>query len=309
MAMTALEAGWTADRVHIEGLDRNAEFLRAAAVARYGTGSIRTEIPSWAVRFLRRSGDTFAVDPAVCAMVRFTRADVTDVAVMGGTGPWDVVFCRNLLIYLNAAARARLLESIVAQLAPGGLLFVGHAEQVMRGALPLRAVSSPHAFALELVDEKTAVTHRPPAARSAFTHTFAPPALSIARPTPPPTSTPSPTARPEPGPHPENSVEDARAMADAGHTREAEVMIRAIIARRGPSASAMELLGMIRMCQNDSGGARRLFEQAVYLEPARSASLLQLALISERAGESGRAASYWERARRASAGGRAEPAR
>jgi cytochrome c-type biogenesis protein CcmH/NrfG len=63
----------------------------------------------------------------------------------------------------------------------------------------------------------------------------------------------------------------------------------------------MELLGMIRMSANDTAGAKRLFEQAVYLEPTRSASLLQLALISERSGDARRAATYWDRARRAPA--------
>jgi chemotaxis protein methyltransferase WspC len=82
---------------------------------------------------------------------------------------------------------------------------------------------------------------------------------------------------------------------------ESEAMVRSIIAQRGPSAGAFELLGLIRMAANDVPGAKRLFEQAVYLEPARTASLLQLAMIGERAGDPHRAAAYWERARRASA--------
>ena len=79
-------------------------------------------------------------------------------------------------------------------------------------------------------------------------------------------------------------------------------MVKSIVARRGPSANALELLGMIHMSKNDPAGARRWFEQAVYLEPARSASLLQLALISERAGDARRAATCWDRARRSPAG-------
>jgi Tfp pilus assembly protein PilF len=98
----------------------------------------------------------------------------------------------------------------------------------------------------------------------------------------------------------EDSLETARLLADAGRVRDAEVMVRSIIARRGPSAPAIELLAMIRMSVNDAPGAKRLFEQAVYLEPARAASLLQLAILSEAAGETARAAAYWDRARRAS---------
>lgn len=301
MAMTALHAGWPADRVHVEGVDRNAEFLRAAGVGRYGAASIRTEIPAWAVSFLDRSGDGIGIDTAVRAMVRFTRADVTESVALRGTGPWDVVFCRNLLIYLNAAARDRLLLAICEQLSPGGLLFVGHAEQVMRGTAPLRAVAAPHAFALERVRDAAPVVAVLPSAARPQRHNTASPRWQMVQQPPSPARVQPPADRRTPTPPGVDSLDDARTLADSGRGGEAETMIRGIIAHTGPTAPAMELLGMIRMSVNDSESARRLFEQAVYLEPARSTSLLQLALISEQAGDARRAQNYWDRARRASA--------
>jgi chemotaxis protein methyltransferase WspC len=297
MAMTALHAGWPADRVHVEGVDRNQEFLRAAAIAKYGAASIRTEIPPWAVGFLHRSGDTVAIDPAVRALVRFRRADVTDRAALSGAGPFDVIFCRNLLIYLNAAAREGLLGSICDEIAPGGLLFVGHAEHFIHGKGPFRAVNAPHAFAMEAVGAEAGVSVRPPAVDRMAAVVSAPPPRAVVR----ATESPRPTVRIETEHPTEGTIEDARALADSGRAEEAEAMIRGIIARGGPSAPAMELQGMIRMSVNDVDGAKRLFEQAVYMEPARSASLLQLAIISERSGAARRAASYWDRAQRGSA--------
>ncbi len=302
MAMTALHAGWPIDRVSITGVDRNSAFLATAAAGVYGAASVRTEIPAWAVSFLRRSGDTVEVNPAVRAMVRFTRADVTGPAALRGLGPCDVIFCRNVLIYLNDAARQRLLESIGAELAAGGLVFVGHAEQVVRVAAPLRAVVAPHAFALERADAPPPTVARTPPSNARPTRT---PAVRVQAAVPPSPAA-APSARPSPPSPAVQSLEDARLLADSGRTGDAETMIRAIIARVGPSAPAMELLGMIRMSFNDSAGAKRLFEQAVYLEPDRSASLLQLALLSERSGDARRATAYWERARRASSDGRQE---
>jgi chemotaxis protein methyltransferase WspC len=299
VAMTALHAGWPADRVSVEGIDRNDGFLRAARLGVYGASSVRTEIPAWAVPFLRRSGDTIAIDPTVRAVVRFTRADVTHPGALPDVGPYDAVFCRNVLIYLNAAARERLLDSICAALAPDGLLFVGHAEQLMRGAPALRPAAAPHAFALERFDRASVAAPESPAHRAAAQR---PPAPHDRRRTVPTAAAAPPADRPIAIPPPEDSVEEACHIADSGRMREAEVMVRTIIAERGPSAPAMELLGMIRMSMNDTDGAKRLFEQAVYLEPARAASLLQLALISERSGEARRAAIYWDRARRASGG-------
>ena len=298
MAMTALHAGWPSERVTIEGIDRNRGFLATAAAGVYGAACVRTEIPAWAVPFLRRTGDTIEIDPAVRGMVRFTRTDVTGAGALRGSGPYDVVYCRNVLIYLNASARERLLDSLCAALAVGGLLFVGHAEQVGRGGAPLRAVSAPHAFALERTDAAAPAVGggAPPSAAPA-----GPAAARIITTARAPSAAPPAARLRTPAAH---SVEDARVLADTGRVSEAEAMIRAIVARDGPSAPTMELLGMIRMSVDDPAGAKRLFEQAVYLDPDRSASLLQLALISERDGDARRAAVYWERARRTAANGK-----
>ena len=102
---------------------------------------------------------------------------------------------------------------------------------------------------------------------------------------------------------PRRTIDDAHALADAGRSEESEALIRAILARSGPTADALELLGMIRMAANDTVAARTCFEQAVYLEPGRTASLLQLAIISEGKGDSDRATTLWNRARRAPASG------
>ena len=292
MAMTALHAGWPAERIEIVGLDRNERFLSAAADARYGPASVRTEIPAWAMAYLNRSGDTITIDPAVRALVRFARVDVTAPEALRPYGPCDAIFCRNLLIYLNPTARQRLLDAISAQLAPGALLFVGHAEQAMRSDAPLRPVAAPHAFALQIGDRPSPVVLPAPAP----VRIPARPAIAPRAPVAPARREPAPVV---PSREPEESLEAARELADSGRTDEAETMVRAILARRGPSAAAMELLGMIRISLNDLPGARRHFEQAVYLEPDRAASLLQLALISERSGDARRAATYWDRACRA----------
>jgi chemotaxis protein methyltransferase WspC len=305
MAMTALQAGWPPDRVTVEGLDRNREFLATAAAGEYSALSIRGEIPAWAVPLLECRGDTVAIARAVRGLVRFSRADITDPAALRGTGPFQVIFCRNVLIYLNARARSTLLDSVCAELVPDGLLFVGHAEQMIRGSSPLRVVEASHAFALgkqgsgPVPETPAPAVGRLPTRSVASSVPLTPPVARASD------AVPAPAARNER----EESVQTARDLADEGRAAEGEAMVRSVIARRGLSADAVELLAMIRMSVNDTAGAKRLFEQAVYLEPSRSTSLLQLAIISERSGDTRRAASYWERARRASTGAKAEHTR
>jgi chemotaxis protein methyltransferase WspC len=301
MAMAAVHAGCSPEYVRIDALDRNPEALAIAAAGAYGAASIRGEIPAWATEFLGRETGTIRIDARIRGLVRFVRVDVT-AAALGGT--YDVIFCRNVLIYLNSGARTRLVQEICAALTPGGVLFVGHAEQFIRAEPLLRPIAAPHAFALQRTEGPVApgaaqrTCPAPPGKRET-------PALlpTPARPSPrPSTGTPvRPAPAVRPGPSAGSDLGAARELADAGRMAESEAMVRSLIARRGPSAAALELLGLIRTSENDATGAKRLFEQAVYLEPDRAACLLQLAMLSERAGEAQRASMYWDRAHRASA--------
>jgi chemotaxis protein methyltransferase CheR len=56
------------------------------------------------------------------------------------TGTFDLIFCRNVLIYFSPEGRAAVIERLTDRLAPGGLLFVGHAESLHAHRLRLRAV-------------------------------------------------------------------------------------------------------------------------------------------------------------------------
>lgn len=298
IAMAALHAGWAPERVSIEGIDRSPRALRTAESAAYGVSSIRSEIPAWAAGYLRIDGDVIRIDPVVRGMVRFSAGDALDPGVLAGP-PCDAIFCRNLLIYLSAAARIRVVESLCEALAPGGLLFVGHAEQVIRSSAPLRIIPVPHAFALERIDQRCdpmAPGESP--LRSMPTVRVVP---RRGRPEEAPRARQAVAPPPEvPAAEPPASLDDASDLADSGRTADAEAMVRSVITRAGPSARALELLGMIRMAANDEAAAKKLFEQAVYLEPGRAASLLQLAIISERQGNAGAAGRLWDRSRRAS---------
>lgn len=72
--------------------------------------------------------------------VRFDRLNLHDDTYKVA-GPFDLIFCRNVLIYFTPEGRARVVDRLTRHLAPGGLLFVGHAESLHAHRGELRAVS------------------------------------------------------------------------------------------------------------------------------------------------------------------------
>jgi chemotaxis protein methyltransferase CheR len=90
---------------------------------------------AWCVAASSSGEPHLAIDPAVQAMVRFRELNLM--------GDWpmqrafDVIFCRNVMIYFDMPTKERLIERFARQLAPGGYLYIGHSERVSGPATAL----------------------------------------------------------------------------------------------------------------------------------------------------------------------------
>ena len=67
--------------------------------------------------------------PELRSIVRFATLNLNDAVYPVG-GPYDLIFCRNVLIYFDAELRGRVVQRLEGHLAPDGHLFVGHAESL-----------------------------------------------------------------------------------------------------------------------------------------------------------------------------------
>jgi chemotaxis protein methyltransferase CheR len=83
---------------------------------------------SWCVPDQHGSEPRLAIDPAVQAMVRFRELNLMGDWPM--QRPFDVIFCRNVMIYFDMPTKERLVERFARQLVPGGYLYIGHSERV-----------------------------------------------------------------------------------------------------------------------------------------------------------------------------------
>ncbi|HEX6807666.1 MAG TPA: protein-glutamate O-methyltransferase CheR [Gemmatimonadaceae bacterium] len=110
--------------------DVSSRALARARAATYGARAI-TAIPATLRRRtldVSSSGDRFVVREELRAIVRFARLNL--IRDWPLRGPFDAIFCRNVMIYFDAGVRQRLVERLWHLLAPGGHLFVGHAESL-----------------------------------------------------------------------------------------------------------------------------------------------------------------------------------
>jgi chemotaxis protein methyltransferase CheR len=89
----------------------------------------------WCCSSAEAGADRIMIAPEVRAMVRFRQLNLFGSWPM--RQPFDVIFCRNVMIYFDAKAKERLVLALAQQLRPGGFLYIGHSERVAGPAVSL----------------------------------------------------------------------------------------------------------------------------------------------------------------------------
>jgi len=113
----------------ITAFDLNAAAIRRAVDAHYNEWSLRATSPTWRDLWFCQEEAGWTPLPALRRRVRFAQRQIAapDPAFWAPDS-FDVIFCRNMLMYLDGPALRRAVEHLATALAPGGALFLGHAE-------------------------------------------------------------------------------------------------------------------------------------------------------------------------------------
>jgi len=128
VAMALFDAGVPSGHFHIDAVDISRKTLRFADRAVYGNNSFRGKNLEFQSAFFEIVENGFQLVPFVRQKVRFIRDNVLRSTQLCHQQPYDVIFCRNLFIYLEASAKRRVLGMLTGLLKSEGLLFVGPAE-------------------------------------------------------------------------------------------------------------------------------------------------------------------------------------
>lgn len=132
LAMVLADRGLL-DRTEILATDISMRALARAAAGVYTPRALRHDpVPPLAHRFLRVGSTDIRVSPELRAAITWRRLNLIEAAEVEAVGRFDVILCRNALIYFDDATTRQVVESLAARLRPGGVLFVGISESLLR---------------------------------------------------------------------------------------------------------------------------------------------------------------------------------
>jgi chemotaxis protein methyltransferase CheR len=127
----------------IVGTDISTDILKKAIQAIYKEDKVDVIPHILKKKYLLRSKDrqnpTVRVVAPLRKKVTYYRLNFMD-ATYNLQDMFDVVFCRNVLIYFNRETQEEVLRKLCTRLHPGGYLFIGHSESIMSMTLPLKQI-------------------------------------------------------------------------------------------------------------------------------------------------------------------------
>jgi chemotaxis protein methyltransferase WspC len=286
IAMALLDAGVPPSRFRIDAVDVSQRALAHAQRGVYGKGSFRGADLAFRDRHFTTVATGHSIADVVRRQVGFQQGNLFSPTFLPGLHIYDVVFCRNVLIYFDRDTQARAVTVLSRVLASTGLLFVGPSETA---AVSDRFVPTP---ALRACAFRAAQSAPKPAPRGRATTTpwpiahQPPPRVQLESPPPPRTVVSS------------VALDEAYDLANRGQFIEAADYCRVHIETQGPSAEAYHLLGLVRDASGHVNDAVECYRKALYLNPHHQDTLAHLALLMDAQGQPAEAQVLRARAQR-----------
>ncbi len=291
IAMTLLEAGLPSASFQVDGVDISTKALAAARQGIYNRYSFRNTATFSPQHYLDQyftptSQGTYRINNLVRARVKFHPGNLSDAICLPNYGPYDIIFCRNLLIYFHQSARERALYNLYRLLVPNGLLFMGYAETSHINQRKFTSLSAPQAFVYRKLSQWPNQTKTAPVA-SPQTRPWSKGIKPIQ---PTRRTTHQGQSNPPSQPPTPNSLKDGalnglakiRALADGGQLTMALEQCDVYLKKHPMSAAAYLLLGEIYHAQGSDERADIAFHRVLYLQPDCVEALTHRLLLCER---------------------------
>ncbi|HYX90444.1 MAG TPA: CheR family methyltransferase [Myxococcaceae bacterium] len=281
VAMLLIELGALKSEVDLWATDLNLSAIESAKAGRYSSRRMGQVPPERVRRFFRPVEDGHELSEAVRGWVRFEGMNLA-APVFSRVQPssFDIILCRNVIIYFDLSTIRGLMDRFTAALRPGGFLVLGYSESLFRVYDRFEMVEVEGAF-LYRRPHQPPVEGQRPAERSSRDLPVVVPARAPARPIAPPAWRGSPRApaqppvQPEPPPAPAPSAHrpPAERVSEAARLMDLGRFNDAVLALTGGSADAPDdinvllTLGNLYSLLGRAQDAERLFQEVTTREP------------------------------------------
>jgi chemotaxis protein methyltransferase CheR len=276
LAILACEAfACSTPPVQVLATDIATAALEQAERGSYASRSVSTVSDDLRRRYFTARDGLLCVDDRLRRLVEFRRQNlVRDLPPGGAAKAFDVISCRNVLIYFEPPTVERVMRSLESALAPSGTLVLGAADRL--SARPARATRA--ASARPSCGEGGRPARTPPVS----------PKRSVS---PKPPASPKPSAHPKPP----RSLREAFAAADRGELDLVLEITAETLTRDPLDADAYYLRGLAELAGHEPRAAIASLRRAVYIDAEFSPALFTLARAHDALGSADAARQAYER--------------
>lgn len=256
-------------RWHVRGIDLSSKVLAKAEAGIYSSWSLRETPPRLRARWFSGKKERFELSSEIRRQVTFRQQNLLDRVDLP-SGPFDVVFCRNVLMYFSDVAARAVVARLTEALVPGGYLFLGHTD-TLRGLSTEYALESSHGtFYYRL----GAVLPAP-----------LPPLPQRQEPRPVRRDEPAPVVRPPPAPPQPATLEEVLELVSRERFDEALDRLATISKGTGEDTTTSVVRAVIELGRGDVEAARSRCQKLLASGEASVDAHLVLALVAESGGD------------------------
>jgi chemotaxis protein methyltransferase WspC len=279
LAMMLLENHVPSKLFTIDGIDISKKALAKGEIGEYSRNSFRTKDLNFRDRFFSKDENRYLLNLEIREVVHFSYGNLFELSLAKLHVPYQVIFCRNLLIYLHSEAQKQAVDILLSLLSPEGLLIVSPAEAEIVRSFGLVACGPIKACAFQK-KKKTILLHKDGKYKKPIETVTLPLVngqdrkLSL------------------------HTIEEAKKLADLGQLDEALNICHECLKTCNTDPQIYFLIGLIQHALGKEKISEEYFLKTIYLEPKSYEALIYLALIAEQKGETAQAELFHSRAKR-----------
>lgn len=280
MAIALFEAGLSTHQFTIDAVDISQQAIAKAKRGIYTKRAFRGEQSIRGDRYFQSTPEGYQVISPVRQTIKFHQGNLLDYFPIYHP-QYHIIFCRNLLIYLEPTACTQVFNILDRLLLPNGLLFIGAAETGKIPSARFTSIRQPLTFAYqkmnsprlppprEAIDLPSLIVNHNLSQTPDHRHSNPKPSLSQ-------TQNPNLLNR---------DLELARQLADGGKLDEALNHCQNYLIRHNTNVEVYLLMGTLHQAKSENPEAERYFQKALYLNPNCYEALISLSLLKENRGD------------------------